>query len=260
MATLEGKKVLVTGGARGLGRSIVEALVGAGASVTAVGRTQADLDRLVEGTGGKVRGVAGDVRDGALAERLLRESPDVVVLNAGARPELLPIHEHTWESFSAPWDVDVRGTFVWGQLALRLPLPKGSMVLSSSSGAAIGGSPLSGGYAGAKRTQWMMAEYLQRESKALGRGIRFHAIVPRSIVAGSETGEGAIAAYVAGAGLTREKFLERFGVPVTPVGLARGVAEIARGELPDAVGYVVLEHRIEPIGGNLSPAEFGAMR
>ena len=47
----------------------------------------------------------------------------------------------------------------WMQAALKTPLKSGSRVLVGSSGAAQNGSPLSGGYAGAKRMLWLMAKY-----------------------------------------------------------------------------------------------------
>src|SRR5580658_8212502 len=138
MRTLEGKRAVVTGGARGIGRTIVDALVRAGAEVVAVGRTELHLGELRAQTGGRVRTHAGDVGDPVFADRVLRETrPDVLVLNAGARPHLAPIQEHTWETFSAAWETDVRGTFHWSRLAMTLPLVPGSTVLISSSGAAI---------------------------------------------------------------------------------------------------------------------------
>ena len=60
-------------------------------------------------------------------------------------------------------------------------LARGSRVLISSSGAAIGGSPLSGGYAGAKRMLWFMADYANAVAAELDLGIRFQALVPQQM-------------------------------------------------------------------------------
>jgi hypothetical protein len=49
-------------------------------------------------------------------------------------------------------------------------------------------------------------------------------------------------------------------VPVTPAGFARGVVDIVKSPAAEAVGYVVLESRVQTIGGSLSTSEFGAMR
>ena len=62
-----------------------------------------------------------------------------------------------WESFSASWNTDLKIAFQVGQTALRRPLRPGSLVLIVSSGAALVGSPMSGGYAGAKRMQMFLA-------------------------------------------------------------------------------------------------------
>jgi short-subunit dehydrogenase len=59
------------------------------------------------------------------------------------------------------------------------PLPGGASVILISSGAALAGSPNSGGYAGAKRTQLFIANYSQKESDRLGLGLRFSAVAPR---------------------------------------------------------------------------------
>jgi NAD(P)-dependent dehydrogenase (short-subunit alcohol dehydrogenase family) len=149
MVTLEGQKVVVTGGSRGLGLGIVEALVAQKAYVTVVAR---NLERLAEVS--KRLGVnmaCGDVTDEKLARGVLSDvQPSVLVLNAGATPPMGALHELTWENFSRAWDVDVKAGFHWVQETLRLPLPRGSRVIIVSSGAALNGSPLSGSYAGAK--------------------------------------------------------------------------------------------------------------
>src|SRR5882757_11342273 len=89
----------------------------------------------------------------------------------------------SWEDFSATWETDVKAGFHWLQAALRLPLPRGSRVLVGSSGAAVNGSPMSGGYAGAKRMLWFMAGYANTVSAEQDLGIHFQAIVPRQMLA-----------------------------------------------------------------------------
>ena len=66
------------------------------------------------------------------------------VLVAGAVPVGLPLHEHTWETFSVHWHADVKIAFGWLKAALLAPLQPGSRVVVISSGAAVFGSPLSG--------------------------------------------------------------------------------------------------------------------
>ena len=64
-----------------------------------------------------------------------------------------------WADFTAPWEHDVKAGLYWLQAALNQPLKAESRVLVVSSGAAENGSPMSGGYGGAKRMLWFMAKY-----------------------------------------------------------------------------------------------------
>jgi NAD(P)-dependent dehydrogenase (short-subunit alcohol dehydrogenase family) len=231
--TISKRTAVVVGGGSGVGRATVLALGAEGARVVAAGRDRARLERVKEEAGGAdVRAAALDATDAQETGRLLAEAdPDLVVLTAGVRAHLAPIQQQTWESFSEPWNGDVRMAFNVGQAALRRPLRPGSLVVIVSSGAGLGGSPLSGGYAGAKRTQMFLAGYLQRSSDAARLGVRFLALVPKQLIAGTELGGEAADAYAALGGLTREKFMERFGAPLTAEDVARAIVRIARGEL-----------------------------
>jgi NAD(P)-dependent dehydrogenase (short-subunit alcohol dehydrogenase family) len=226
MIDLKNKTALVTGGSQGLGRGIVEALSAEGAKVWTIARNAERLDLLKREVKG-VQTLAADVADPQVAPQTLREiRPDILVLNAGARPANVPVHEQSWEQFSRAWETDVKSTFFFGKEALLMPMSPGSVVVIMSSGAAIMGSSLSGGYAGAKRTQWFLAQYLQEESNRLNLGIRFIALVPRQIIGATELGHLAASAYAARQGITEQAYLERFGVPLTPEKIGHGVVAL----------------------------------
>jgi len=228
---LSGTTALVTGASRGFGRGIATALSQAGAHVVGVARDPARLADLREQLGDTFTPVAADATDPVVAGQLIdRYVPRVLVLNAGASPLSRPLHRHTWQTFSRNWDVDVQQAFHWTREALLRPLDPGSVVIAFSSGAALNGSPLSGGYAGAKRTQMFLAEYLQRTSDQRGLGIRFVALAPRQLLVGTRIGEAAAEAYGAAAGQSREAYLNRFPVPLDPAGVARAIVAIAAGE------------------------------
>lgn len=215
MDSLENERAIVTGGSRGLGLGIVQALIEQHVKVTVLARDARRLAELKKTLDVDV--VAGDVTDAALAESLLRDQrPRIVVLNAGYTPEMAPIHEQTWEDFAAVWNCDVRAALQWIQAAIRLPLPRGSRVLIGSSGAAIGGSPLSGGYAGAKRMLWLMAQYANGVAAELDLGIRFQVLVPLQIVGATDLGRHAAEAYAQRKGITTEAFLAGFGKSLSP--------------------------------------------
>src|SRR5882757_845884 len=182
MQNLKNQRAIVTGGSSGLGLGVVESRLG-------------------------VVGAVGDVADRALATALLQEfRPTVLVLNAGAKPAMGPLHEQSWEGFSAPWNSDVKAGFHWIQEAIRLPLARGSRVLISSSGAAVSGSPLSGGYAGAKRMLWLMAGYANQAAEALALGIKFQTLVPLQMIGATELGRAGAEAYARRKGVPVETF------------------------------------------------------
>ena len=122
----------------------------------------------------------------------------------------------SWADFTATWETDVKAGLYWLQAALNLPLKPGSRVLVGSSGAAVNGSPMSGGYGGAKRMLWFMAKYANGISEQKDLGIRFQAIVPRQMVRGTGVGDAGANAYARVHNITPEEFLARFGAPMPP--------------------------------------------
>jgi hypothetical protein len=121
-----------------------------------------------------------------------------------------PLQQQTWETFSVNWQTDVRITFHWLREALLTPLRPGSRVVVFSSGAALNpnGSPLSGGYAGAKATQRFITGYAQDEARQSGLEITFTTVLPRFA---PQTGVGrpAVQAYAARAGQSVEDYLQQ---------------------------------------------------
>jgi NAD(P)-dependent dehydrogenase (short-subunit alcohol dehydrogenase family) len=207
------ERALVIGAGGDVGRATVRAFGAAGAEALGAGRER-------------------DATDPAEVAALLAEAdPDVVVVAAGVRPQMGSIAELSWEAFSAAWNVDVKIAFEVGRAALAEPLRPGSTVVIVSSGAGLGGSPLSGGYAGAKRMQMFMAGYLQQAADAGGLGIRFVALAPRQLVAGTAIGDAAAAAYDALAGEPTGSYMKRrYPVPLDADGVATAILSIATGE------------------------------
>jgi hypothetical protein len=209
------KSVVVTGGSRGLGLGLVEALVNHGAKVTVVARQSDALSAVRSRLG--VATVAADIRDEAAAQRIIADvRPDILALNAGAKPTMGRLDQISWADFTAPWEHDVKAGLHWLQAALNLPLKPGSRVLVVSSGAAVGGSPLSGGYGGAKRMLWFMAKYANRVSAQRGLDICFQTIIPRQMILGTGIGDTAASAYAKALAIEPEAFVTRFGAPMPP--------------------------------------------
>ncbi|MBO0865563.1 MAG: SDR family oxidoreductase [Mycobacterium sp.] len=227
---LAGTTAIVTGASRGFGRAVAAAFSKAGARVVGVARSSAQLDELRDELGDTFTAVTADAADPATAGRLIDEyRPHTLVLCAGAVPQMSPLTEQTWESFSQNWNVDVAQAFHWIGHALRRPLAPGSSVIAMSSGAAVNGSPLSGGYAGAKATVRFIVSYAAIESDRAGLGINFVSVLPR-LTPATELGAAAVAAYAQRQGVDVDTFVQSSGPALTAEEVGRSVLEIAGDE------------------------------
>ncbi len=225
MLPLTGKNMVVIGGSRGVGRRIVEAAIRNGARVLAVARQEGALRQLAQEVSDADL-LSLDATDGGAPAKVFDVlRPDILVLCAGAFPPAAPLHEQSWQEFAVNWETDVKITFHFCKAALSRPLPAGSSVILISSGAALVGSPNSGGYAGAKRTQLFIANYSQKESDRLGLGLRFMTLAPR-IMPDTELGKHAVAGYSRYLGISTADFIQSMASPPTSSDVATGVIEL----------------------------------
>jgi NAD(P)-dependent dehydrogenase (short-subunit alcohol dehydrogenase family) len=244
---LSGTTAIVTGASRGFGLAIAEALVEAGACVVGVARDGTRLEALRARLGDGFIPAAGDASDPTLAGGLIdQHGPRTLVLNAGASPLMRPLQHHTWQTFSRNWDVDVQHVFNWTREALLRPLDPGSAVIALSSGAALNGSPMSGGYAGAKATIRFIASYAASESERGGLGIRFTSVLP-TLTPATELGAPAVAAYAARQGVDVATFLAARGPELTPEQVGRAIVDLAAGPGHDAGAYQLTAAGLTPL-------------
>jgi NAD(P)-dependent dehydrogenase (short-subunit alcohol dehydrogenase family) len=238
-SNLSGRTTVVVGASRGLGRGIATAFAEAGASVVAVARTGAALTELAT-TNPNIRTEVADAADEGVAWNLLDQyDPEVLILVAGANPVMRPLQHQTWETFSVNWHTDVKIAFNWLREALLKPLPPGSRVVVVSSGAAINGSPASGGYAGSKATQRFLAGYAHEESHRAGLDITVTAVMPRMTPLG-DVGKRGVRAYAARSGQTEQEYLKQLGEPLTPEKAGSALVDLIRADpATTAPGYLL---------------------
>jgi 3-oxoacyl-[acyl-carrier protein] reductase len=231
---LSGRKALVTGGTRGIGREITLALARAGADVLACSRSDgehvAQLARELKETGGDHHLVRADVADAADVRALVRECADrfgrldVVVNNAGVISHE-PFERLAVDEWRRVLDTNLTGTYLVTQAALSLMDTGGSIVNIGSKVATVG-IPLRAHYTAAKAGMVGLTRSLCKE---LGpRGIRVNLVAPGVIQTELELSDEVRARYQ---GMTA---LRRLGAP-------RDVAAVVCFLASDLAAYVTGE-------------------
>ncbi|KUO15287.1 SDR family NAD(P)-dependent oxidoreductase [Streptomyces dysideae] len=183
--TLHGKRALVTGGTRGIGRAISLALAEAGAGVTACYRHDQEsavaLERELKQTGnadhGTVRADLGSAEEvGRVIESCRQRHPalDALVHNAGAISHV-PFDQLETAEWHRVLDTNLTAAYLLVQQALPMLGPGASVVLVGSKVAQVG-VPLRAHYTAAKAGLTGLARSLCKE---LGpRGIRINVVAP----------------------------------------------------------------------------------
>ncbi len=185
---LTGKTALVTGGSRGLGKEMAEALAEAGASLMLCARRQEWLDETIaEFTerGHKVEGMIADVSNPNDVENAVKETVskfgtiDILINNAGISwgemPEDMPLEK--WQKVI---DVNLTGCFLMAQAAGREMLKQGSgSIINITSISGITSSANGPFYAGYVASKAGLIGLTRELAASWGRrGIRVNAIAP----------------------------------------------------------------------------------
>jgi NAD(P)-dependent dehydrogenase (short-subunit alcohol dehydrogenase family) len=182
---LDGRRALVTGAGRGIGRAAAGALAEAGAHVVVASRTATELEALAEAIGeadGSAEPLVLDVADVAATQAVIAAQPafDVLVNNAGTnRPA--PFLDVTLEDYDAITDLNVRAAFFVAQGVAR------RMVEAGVRGSIVNISSQMGHVGGENRTVYCATKHaIEGLTKAMAidlapKGIRINTLCPTFI-------------------------------------------------------------------------------
>ena len=184
------RRVLITGGGRGIGRSIALACAEEGARVAVTARSQDQLDAVVDevqGKGGFAVSFVCDVGEMEQVEQMVDGAAealggiDILVNNAGGGTEHGPVAESTPDLWVACIATNLVGTYACTRFVLpRLIAQGGGKVISIGSGMGHEARASSSSYNTAKAAVWMFTKCLSME--VWEHGIDVNEIVPGPVL------------------------------------------------------------------------------
>lgn len=177
---LDGRRAVVTGAGRGIGRAISSALAAAGAHVTLIARSQDEISVLakdITSAGGQADAVKLDMTDQGAVEIFFADRPafHVLVNNAGTnRPK--PLCEVTVEDYDAVMDLNVRACLFAAKAAAA------KMIAERVRGSLIHIGSQMGHVGGPNRTLYCASKWaLEGMSKAMALDLAPHQIRSNTI-------------------------------------------------------------------------------
>ena len=215
---LAGKTAVITGGGRGIGRSIAIAYANEGADIALVSRTKEQLDEVageIEKTGRKAIAIPTDITDPAQVEAMAGKvndafgTIDILINNAGGGIERRSI----LESEPDEWVKDVTLNLISVYLVTRALLPLlikagGGHIINTGSGAGYSAGALRSAYRVGKAGLWMFTRCLAEETWE--HGINVNELIP-----------GPVATY-----LTRRGFKVGGSHPMIPSEYVKGPEDV----------------------------------
>jgi 3-oxoacyl-[acyl-carrier protein] reductase len=185
---LAGKIALVTGGSRGIGAAIAKRLAADGAHIAITyskdASSASDVVKSIESNGGKAVAIQADAVDPAAIKAAVEKTVstlgglDILVNNAGvAIPK--PFEQATLEELDRVLDINVRGTFIATQAALKHLKSGGRIIMIGSCVGERMVTPGLAAYSATKGAVKMFTQVLSREVG--GRGITVNNVQPGPI-------------------------------------------------------------------------------
>ena len=182
MSGLANRHALVTGGGRGIGAAVAQALIGQGARVTLLGRDAQRLLAQVAVLGERARCDVADVTDGGTLERAFSAAAgafgpiDVLVNNAGA-VRTQPFHRTGADLWHEMLSINLTGTYLCIRQALPSMLERDyGRIVNIASTAGLKGYPYVTAYCAAKHGVIGLTRALALETARTG--VTINAVCP----------------------------------------------------------------------------------
>ena len=246
---LDGRRALVTGASRGIGRDVALAFASAGADVAISARDEAKLASVaqeIEALGRKAVVVPADVLDGDAVRGAVDTAAaelgglDVVVNNAGGNSFSIPLADMRFSGWQKAFALNVESiVHVCQAAAPHLIAADRASVINVSSVASLAGAPMMSHYGAAKAAVSSLTESLAIEWATVG--VRVNALVPGWI-------ETDLTDFLRDSDEIESALLSR--VPLQRWGTAAEIAEPAVFLASDASGFMTGQQLI--IDGGLS--------
>jgi len=186
---LEGKRAVITGGSRGIGRSIAGALGREGCSLLLISRTESELATAkteLSKAGGKIETAVLDVASAVAPaeiknaiERVFPEGIDILITAAGVYGPIGLIHEVDPAVWRKAIEINLFGTFAAIQAAVPFMQKRGGGKIITFSGGGEGAYPHFSSYAASKGGVVRLTETLA--SELAGFHIDINAIAPGAV-------------------------------------------------------------------------------
>lgn len=185
MGKLEGRSVVITGAARGIGASAARLCAQEGARLLLVDRLEEPLRALAGELGAVATPLVADIGDEAAVQRMVATAVercgglDVAMLNAGIAGASHALDDYPTELYDRVMDINARGLFLCLKHVMRTMTAKGGSIVVTASAAGMRATPSMSAYVASKHAAVGLVRAAAIDGAA--RGIRVNSVNPATV-------------------------------------------------------------------------------